>query len=151
MANWLERVCQRYRYPESGHDYDVSWDYEVDEGIGDRERADLVRFHEMLEMDLFPKLGLFRSAKFEFVRDLGGDVAKYVNGTVSAPVVVIDLGAIQRHCVNMGECDREIRLSILHELGHAVQEAYGVEMDEAWAEAFARNYLFGGEVMVPEN
>jgi len=112
----------------------------------------LKEIRQQLTDDLLPRLGIFRSFTIHVAEELpGSSVAIYANGTVSQPVVVIDAEehrALAKE-INMSRSEerRSLTVSIVHELGHAVQEAHGLENDEEWAEEFARRYVDTGEIL----
>ena len=59
------------------------------------------------------------------------------------PVIAVDVGNIEIACKQYGEeCLRAIEMSILHEIGHALQEAAGKEFNEDEAEDFAHEYYY---------
>jgi hypothetical protein len=107
---------------------------------------------------LIPQLRIFKSFDVYFVKKLGGGhLGRYIDGTRSHPFIVVDeaackrtsmrsFGGIERHGVDLLTV---IQTTILHELGHAVQDALGLEMDEEQAERFAHTY-WKGACIIPE-
>ena len=136
-----------YLHNEPDHDYQISWDHETDENVDQGIRNAIEEYTQELNSKLLPKLGIFRSFKVEFVNSLYHEaIAQYISGTYSSPVVVIDVGNTKAYCDSSdgSECGRTIKMSILHELAHAIQEASGVDLDEDQAEDFAVSYYYYG-------
>jgi hypothetical protein len=78
------------------------------------------------------------------IRHLG----KYIIGTVPNPIVLVSLRAVERACEKFGvdwECG--IETTIVHELGHAIQESLGLRFDEGQAERFAKNWYYDRKVI----
>lgn len=123
------------------HDYDANWDYEaVDlddvEDIGTAIKLQIVAVVAKVREKLAPLIGDAEFCSFEvfFVQEMGlhhdvGDenVAIYVNGTASRPVVGFDLALMARCCEAEGlNLVHQFELSLAHELGHAYQESAGL-------------------------
>lgn len=93
-------------------------------------------------------MGFDQPPHFYFLDD--GDVmGKYINGTYSRPIILIDPSAIRR-VTDCGEESfrTEVLLTIAHELGHAHQDRLGIldETDgiESGAETFAQCWVHSG-------
>ncbi len=124
------------------HDYDPEWDYEKDvrpkrnmRDAFEKARSDILR-----ENLLAKEKAAFRNFTLFYAVDVGqNEMGKYVDGTQSAPVIIVDLAVCNRAC---REYDVEpyvaARSTILHELKHAIQEAEGSEYNEDDAEDFAK-------------
>jgi hypothetical protein len=138
-----------FLYPERTHDYDPAWDYQLErrpdqelKGITEAARADLTR-------TLLPRLGIFAGFDVHFVKHLRGRLGRYVDGTVSRPAVVLCLKAIRDACDEYGlDYELGVVTTIVHELGHAVQESKGLPPNEAEAEAFARAWWERREILL---
>ena len=130
------------------HDYDPSWDYEID----DKNEEFLAVFSNMknkIASELLPQLNAFDDFELAFVifNDID-TLGVYCNGTQSRPVICIDMHNVCRESDNYGLLAIDITEStILHELGHALQEWSGLEYDCEWAEDFAYEYLRFGTVI----
>jgi len=141
---WLMRLCQKFIHEEPNHDYDINWDYETDQEVS-QEIIEVVKsYAEHIKKTILPRLGIFKDFRVEFVNSLPPDqLAVYINGTYSSPVIAIDVGNTNFFCEESGydengnECIHSIKMSILHELYHAVQEANDEPFDEDEAEEFA--------------
>jgi len=154
--NWYKRAeDEDYMYPDKGHDYDPNWDYHIwqEHEIEDKE---VIRFVNMMieqwNNKLFPQLKLFRTVTVHFGNLPAEQVATYANGTVSEPVVIVDIDNIKMICKEMGDeryCLTHVGISILHEIGHAIQEAHGKEFEEDSAEEFGREYFDHGRIIMP--
>lgn len=145
------------------HDYDPNWDYLVCElndvdSLDDATRAGVQRIIDDVSEKLLPQMG-FEKMQVFFVEPGGfgvnenstSPVAIYCNGTSSEPVIGLDLYAILDICKEMDEpIFRHVEVSIVHELGHAYQEAMGAEdhddFEEDDAEEFARHWVDFREV-----
>lgn len=144
---WFHKLAEKYRFPEKGHDYDPNWDHEVDDKIEISIKNHVNQYVQKLNLNLLPKLKLFKSFQVEFVNSLSFDtIGLYVNGTVSCPMILLDIGNIEIACSEIN-CLTAIETTILHELGHAIQEAEGKPFDEDEAELFANEFWHYGKVM----
>jgi hypothetical protein len=129
------------------HDYDPSWDYEIDE----RPDEVVIAFAERFLSEhapLFRTLGL-SAPTLHYVVDLDAEdhLAKYVSGTSSAPVIVVDAEAVL-NAAGKFEVPLEVAVetTLLHEYGHAYLESTGQNEDmephdeERLVERFAKTY-----------
>lgn len=129
------------------HDYEISWDYEIDENVS-KEYIHLIKdICQEIKENLLPKLNVFKDFEVTPIILDKGTVAVYCFGTEEFPVIGID---IQSHIDGLAEVDDDIetgiRMSILHELGHAIQQYKGKEFNEREAEDFAFDYDFHGVI-----
>jgi hypothetical protein len=121
------------------HDYDPTWDYELDTKPAVR----VVAVMKAAEEDLTKTaaaLGLEKPRVY-FVKDLEGDhLARYVNGTSSEPVFVLDAKKLER-AARQYKIDLETTVvtTLHHELAHAYLESLGLEGEdqEEMVERFA--------------
>jgi hypothetical protein len=130
---------------ERSHDYSPDWDYSVlEQSTETSQRIESLarNMKEQIKANILPELALFGDYEIHFVEegDLGEDaMARYVNGTYSYPVIVIDAEALTSSCLKYDvPLEVGVATTILHELAHARQDALGEEMDEEEAEDFAR-------------
>jgi len=135
----------KYSDPSTWHE-GVS-DYEV----STRPRPSLVSMVSGLVAShsaLLKRLGL-NAPEIYFVRSLslGHHLAKYIDGTTSNPVFVVDAGAIQRAAKKYDVAlDTAFESTLLHEYGHAWLDAKFMsdrpadEGEEDAVEAFAHAY-----------
>lgn len=137
-----------YLYPDSGHDYDINWDHEPNEQVSPELQRLIADIVKEIQEKLVPKLKVFKTFKVEPVVDLNpGTLAEYISGTYSAPVIAIDLGNIDIACEEYNsQCGVAIETTIVHELGHALQEAKGKPFDEDEAEEFAYQWHYFREI-----
>ena len=149
-----------WNFPEAHHDYDPSWDYEVDP-IPDQKLVQIAEETiKEINTKIIPQIAetvgieICKAAYIKSGND--NELARYINGTEPHPVFVIDLQAIKNEaeeCVRDYGCHPEteiiigIRTTLFHELGHAIQDAVGLGFDEDDAEEFAREYQSFGEVL----
>lgn len=141
MVNWLTKSCDQendYLHNEPNYDYDISWDYERDDAAD----PSLIRLIESIvkeiQKKLLPRLKVFKTFEVIPIHLNSDQLATYINGTYSSPIIGIDLGNIKTACEEYSSnCGTAIETSIVHELGHALQEAAGKSFDEDEAEDFA--------------
>ncbi len=139
---------------ERSHDYDPNWDYEIynDSDTEEEVKTFVAQMIAQWEASLFSKLKLFRTVKVHF-GSLGTKlIAIYVNGTYTEPVIIVDIFNIKDTCKEIGDenqCLTHVAVSILHEIGHAMQEAQGKEFNEDDAELFATDYFDFGQITLP--
>ena len=141
FRQWLAEM--EYQYPDKSHDYDPGWDYEPHEDPDQEIDKKVQQIVGELRKGLLPQLGIFRNFTVSYAspNSMGGVLGRYVDGTVSEPVVMLDLAAIQESCEDYRlPLELGIETTIVHELGHAIQEAHDLEDDEEDAEEFARQW-----------
>jgi hypothetical protein len=141
--NWykiaqLENEPTEWSFPEAEHDYNPNWDYKIDT-IPDKS---LVLISEEVMNDinqkLIPEIGMGKAKVAYIKNDKTNAIARYIFGTAPYPVFVINLEAISREVEeNGGNIGREIEMTLVHELGHAIQDWMNIEMEEDQAEEFA--------------
>jgi hypothetical protein len=132
----------------AGHDYNPDWDYEAD----DNPDQEMMEAYDKAAGDvrrLFLKDfdGEFKGFRVSYVKGLGECLAKYVDGTYSYPIVVVDLNCA-RNSVDNDLMDTwgdntmyNIAITtLMHELRHAWQDANGNGYDEEDAEHFCSRY-----------
>jgi len=113
------------------HNYDISWDYELD----NRASKNLVNTLHRVEKQIKKLL-----TNFEVYAIIlpSGCLGVYCNGTSSCPTIGIDLENCLKDCkgwkvpLSVG-----IRTTILHELAHSLQDSRGKSANEDLAEDFA--------------
>lgn len=151
MSNWLQKIAQEYFHEDSDHDYDVNWDYEVNESVEEKIKEAVLKMVAKLNAELLPRLGVFKSFRVEFIYLRPGEMGTYINGTCSAPVIGVDVDETKAACQKYGdECLEAVEMTILHELGHAIQESKGQSLNEDEAEIFASSYYYQKEINPPE-
>ena len=158
--NWFKRSQQEYdaqpewSFEEADHDYDPSWDYEIDVMPDQKLISITDQVMSEINTQLLPKIGMGK-AKAAYIKNEANTVAVYAHGTAPYPVFMVNLKEIQDTCQEMvneygGDIEQElyigIRSSLIHELGHAIQDWMGLEYDEDEAEDFARHYCDFGEI-----
>lgn len=137
------------------HDYQPSWDYpcielkEIEE-LTVSEREGIERAIELANQKLVPAMGFTEGIQVFFAESLGlsrinreTSVAVYCNGTSSLPVVGFDLSHMRAICEEEGlNLVHQFEISLAHELGHAYQEACGLddEHDDGFNEDNAEQF-----------
>lgn len=134
-------------YQSDKHDYDPSWDYDLDENPLDevkrlvdrflREHKEVFKALKMQTPHVFYVTGL----------DEGKHLAKYVSGTAADPFIVLDTRYLddQADTFNV-HLEDAVESTLLHEYGHAYLEAtgeheeMGERQEERLVEKFAKTY-----------
>ena len=134
-----------YLYPERGHDYDFSYDYEKENVPHDSQ----ILLQDIITdvRDILPLLGIFKDFTCEFIKTEKkihkNILGLYIDGTTSHPYIGLFLKSItaatQRCHVDLQDT---IETTIVHELGHAVQDALGLERQSKKAENQAEDLAF---------
>ena len=118
---------ERVERMADAHDYDPAWDYEVVK----RPPAKLVAAVQRATPELNGYLGALKLPAVSLIfyaKNLGGHVARYVNGTPSAPVFGID-AAVLTPTLRYGS--DEVRATLFHEAGHAYLDSTDAELSSA--------------------
>jgi hypothetical protein len=122
---------------KADHDYDPGWDYapaeEIDPGELDALLAVLEETRARFEdLDFSPPA--------VWLGDTEDDhVARYIDGTEGAPIIVLDWTKFSP--LSFSEQVDELRVTLLHEAGHAYFRAAGIdyaEDEESVVEEYAR-------------
>ena len=130
------------------HDYDPAWDYEMDE----KHEEYTIQFAGLKARiidELVSELDAFDDFELAFVILQGDEtLGLYCNGTQSKPVICIDMHNTLRESGACGVTAMDVvETTIVHELGHALQEWHGLEPDCEWAEDFAEAYYMHGDIL----
>jgi len=131
------------------HDYHPSWDYNLVEpgnALVRVTRACLQDIESLVEL-IAEDISDF-SIKTYFVDLESSEAGRFAAGTSSQPVIMLDPQNLLHWQEITGAPLYEIVSdTIVHELGHALQEARGDEdLDEDEAESFAQQYKRGSDV-----
>lgn len=151
--NWYKKSQfenpPEWDFPEASHDYDPAWDYNIDE-MPDQEVVKIVdSYVDILKKQLLPQmLDVVKGMKIGYIKqEYNKGIAIYINGTAPWPVILINIeetkNAIKQYGGDIGDA---IEMSILHEMGHAIQQASEMPFNEQQAEDFAFNYQFLGQL-----
>ena len=138
-----------WSYPGSQHDYNPYWDYDPDEDIEDDLKAFVIDYIDNIKADIFPEVGFLEDIRVAFVKLENDEIAKYIDGTEPYVVMVIDINKIKSILEEMHEyeiLEDHIKVTIVHELAHAIQQGMDLYYDEEEAEDFARNYVDYNEI-----
>jgi hypothetical protein len=123
-----------YTRPTCEHDYTWEQEYELQKTTV--MMAVFLNRAKIGVSRLLPLLGVFAGYKCAFVKGLGrGTLGRYVDGTSNHPYIALSWSAINR-MAEKHDIDHEIVIetTIVHELGHALQEALGLETSGPKAE-----------------
>jgi hypothetical protein len=128
----------------SDHDYDPNWDYNVIEITKEIQQI-TQEIVKDLSSNLFPKLNV-HNIDVHFVKNINR-LGKYISGTSSKPVIVLDINnikkAVKEHNVDIKTA---IETTIIHELGHAMQEIFQIPSNEKQAEELAYQWHYNKKV-----
>lgn len=136
------------------HDYQPSWDYETITEEDNEQWEDIKQCRDVVDgavigikRDVLPELEEIQTLEVHYGHLNPGMIATYVNGTRSWPVIVVDAHHILAE-IEKNDIKDAVWMTLLHELGHAMQDILDREPDEEGAEEFARSiYDFD---MIPE-
>jgi len=143
--NWFKKAQHNeppeWNYPGAEHDYNPSWDYEIDTSPDQNIVNFVNNYIEKIKKDILPETGFIQDIKPAFIKGDNNYLAKYINGTYSHTIIVVNIEAIKeaskKYKVNIEDT---VETTILHELAHAIQDGTGLEFNEEQAEDFAYNY-----------
>ena len=105
-----------------------------------------------IKKDLLPKLKLFKN--FKITKIYRGDevyLGYYKYNSYEEPIIKLNIPEIKECISDKAPLDLIIETTILHELGHAIQEYKGKEFDEEKAEDFAYNYYYERIIRIWKN
>lgn len=112
--------------------------YWVDENPNPKDKALVDQVVADLKDVLIPEIPFFQDFEVVLVKSLRRYLGRYIANTNDKPIVILSLGVCRRACKEYGsDMETAIRTTIVHELGHAIQEAANLPQDEDEAEGFA--------------
>lgn len=131
------------------HDYDPNWDYEVRKRPIAAVKAQVARARSLVAM--FSELLGLVPPTYHYVADTGDHLARYVNGTSVAPVIVLNDKALAASARAHGVPLRvAVESTLLHEMGHAYVDSVGMawewDDEEEIVEAPARWFFRRGDI-----
>lgn len=101
-----------------------------------------------IKRDLLPKLKLFKNFKLIEICRKSDKLGYYKPNTCKKPLIKLNLLQIYNACKKYNvDLWAGIYSTILHELGHAIQDYRGVEFNEEEAEHFAYIYYYEREIL----
>jgi len=122
------------------HDYQPEWDYNTvgpDQHLAAHVRATLTllsRYH------VYQSLGLSRP-RIAYVNGELNRLAKYVDGTKTEPVIILDIKEIREGAKRYNlPLALVVETTIVHELAHAFEDSTGKDYSEKSAEEFAERF-----------
>jgi hypothetical protein len=94
-------------------------------------------------LSLIPDFNDFQIYNIKNIQDLG----KYVSGSYKKPIICVSYNSCLR-ASEYYEIDiyTTVITTLLHEIGHAIQECRGMKFDEEQAESVAKEYISEGTV-----
>ena len=141
--NGTKDEVPEWDYPGADHDYNPSWDYEIDT------KADAVivnyvnQYIDTLKKELFPQLDVMEDIKPAFIKNEKKALGKYISGTMQYAIILINVDLIKKMAKKYKDSIyRVIDMTILHELAHAIQDSLNMYMNEEQAESFAVAYYY---------
>lgn len=133
------------------HDYDPHGEYEEDTRRTMMRKTFVDCAKEIVQSHMGEFDGVFKRFRLFFSKHDDEAVAKYINGTYSEPVVVVDLDKHEeayREFKDVANRRHFAMTSLMHELWHAMQDAsrgMDDDFDEDEAEEFAHRFAAGKE------
>ena len=128
----------------SDHNYDPNWDYDVVK-INKEIQEITQEIIKNISSNLLPILNI-PNINVHFVENINR-LGKYISGTSSKPVIVLDLKEIQDGMEKYNvDIRTAIETTIVHELGHAMQEKLGISPNEQKAEELAYNWYYNKKI-----
>ena len=145
-----QQIIPEWNYPDADHDYNPSWDYNIDINSDQKIVIFVENYLQNLRNKLLIEIDIIKNIKVGFItkkNNKDGMLGVYINGTKCYPVILLNIQNIQ-NAINEYDADLETQLemSILHELGHAIQDTLELPYNEVEAEDFAFNYQFFGTI-----
>lgn len=141
-----------WQYPgNEQHDYNPYWYYEYDPGVDQKLKSFVEAYVDELKSGLFPRIGFLEDMRVAFVKLPDDTIAMYINGTEPYVVIALDMQRTKQALEEIGDLsslEYHLKVSIVHELAHAIQEGVDLEFDEDEAESFARFYVNFGTIDV---
>jgi len=123
------------------HDYDISWDYMLDDYVEKKNISLMNKIIKEIKKDILPTLNFCNDFKVYPIILTDKILGVYCKDTCENPVIGIDIRNILIGCEEYNvDIVTAIKTTILHELKHAWQEYNNKEFDEVEAEDFAFNY-----------
>jgi len=123
------------------HNYDISWDYMLDEHVEVEHLSLLKRLIRYIKKDVMPLLKAFQTFEVYPIILPNELLGVFCAGTSSRPIIGIDIGNILIACEDYNvSFELALKTTILHELKHAWQEWNDLELSEVEAEDFAYSY-----------
>jgi len=133
-----------WNFPEADHDYDPNWDYELSSPPSKDITETIEVIMNAMNNVVIPEIGMGK-AKLAYVKLDTDELANYIHGTAPHPVFVIDIESIQKGLEEYGgDLIHQIKMTLFHELGHAIEDWMNLEYDEHNAEEFAYQYVNHG-------
>lgn len=128
----------------TNHDYDPNWDYDVVKA--DKEIQQVTQeIIKDLSSNLLPKLNI-PNIEIHFVENINR-LGKYISGTSSKPIIVLSMknikNGIEKYNADMRTA---IETTIIHELGHAIQEKLKLKSSEEQAEELAYQWYYNKQI-----
>lgn len=142
--NWYKKAqsefdeSSEWSFPEADHDYDPAWDYDIESKPEEAFVKIVDEVMKEINEELIPQIGMGK-AKEAYIKNNAGDrMGLYIYGTAPHPVFAIDLEGIKKAVEEYGSnVGVAIETTLIHELGHAIQDWMGIPMDGHEAEEFA--------------
>lgn len=117
------------------HDYDISWDYELDNTLDKKYKNILSQAVKEVK-----KLKLFNNFEVYPILLPDEELGVYCFGTYEKPIIGVDVRNHIEACKEYNiSLKKALKSSILHELRHSWQDGNNYEFDEEDAEDFAYN------------
>jgi len=140
----LSRVVEIMSSVKEDHDYQFENDYDIvtpDEQFLSVAEEVIAAIKKDIA-DIVPDFSV------GYAKDIGGEkLGKYVDGTYSHPMIVLDVDQINKGAAKYDvDIAVAIESTIMHELGHAIAQKEGVRASEKTVEDFAHHYYETGKI-----
>ena len=125
---------------KSKQTHDYAWGQEYEEKKTNVSAAIMLqRVKTEIEVHLLPLLQIIDGFEVAYVMGMRRNaLGLYISGTSSHPYIALSWNAIKRSCDENGvHYQTGIETTIVHELGHPLEEAMGLKADEERAEGLA--------------
>jgi hypothetical protein len=126
------------------HDYNPEDDYELDEHPDPKVKAIVNKVTSDIKKAL-PKYKVFSDFTVAYItsESAGDAIAMFASGTSSKPVILFNTAGVYHYVKKFGvNLHTEVAMTLWHEIGHAIQEARGLDFDEQDAEDFADSHVY---------
>ena len=132
------------------YELDRAWRNDYDRvRISPEDRSLVKKIKQELRTELLPHLKKFFSDfEVHFIKkDRSHCVGMYIDGSYKKPIILLNLELIKKTCEKYDvRKDCTVETTIVHELGHAIEDWYEVCTNEDEVEEFAREWYWSRQL-----